>query len=103
MKPVKVAPAAPADLTSEPLISKHVSGIVCAMDQPPKAHFTLLVPIENQPIVKARYQHVPRRMLRVSVTPNRANVRMLCQQIDGRINRLDKPPGSRWVRFAEVH
>ena len=84
------------------LIPKHLSQILCAVQQAPESHFSVPVTLENQPVVEARHEHVPSGVLRISITPNRANLWVLRQQLDGSANRIDKPLGNGRVRFAEI-
>ncbi len=84
------------------LIPKHVSQVLCPVQQAPESHFFVFVTVENQPVVETRHKHIPGGMVRISIPPNRANVWMLRQQLDGRVHGIDKPLGSGWILVTEI-
>jgi hypothetical protein len=72
------------------------------VEQTPEAHFSMLVAVKNQPVVKTRHKDIPSGVRWISITPNWADIRMLLQPCDGCIHRIDKPQGSGRIGLAQI-
>src|SRR5436309_2554694 len=70
-----------------------VTQVLSTMQQPSQSHLPALMTIENKVVVEARHEQVSGPVVRISVAPDGANLRVLRQQLHRRVHGLDKPLG----------